>query len=182
MSNINPRRKLQVTREKGTRTIEAKIELARLTVVLVSARVRHVEVHVPSARLSMMGEAFFEADSGDLEIGNGSYGPSTWKVQARAKGTNQVSDVLHFVDPVGAADEFPASTAERLPRSYETDSAVKILRFRMEVNCPVNAIAVAIPGVWYFRAMWEPNTDVDDLELQEMFSRCHAELVLSLDP
>jgi hypothetical protein len=136
---------------------------------------RWVDVYVPSARLSMGGEAFFEADSGDLQIGNGSYGPSTWVVRARARGIRLLGDNLHRIDPPPE----DVATSRLLPRSYETDSAVKIVRFEMSLNCPVTSILTPIPGRWYFRTYWEPNTDMKDSELEKLFTTCAAQLVLS---
>jgi hypothetical protein len=176
MSNINARREIQVVRNKGIRQIEAKIDLGAFTVALGSDVIRHIDVYVPSARLSMGGEAYFEATVGDFQIGNGTFS-SRWVVRARAKGNRLISNPLHRVDP--SPDS--VLTSQLLPRSYETDSAVKILRFEMDLNCPLNAIAVPFPGSWFFRAYWEPNdTSITDEELTVMFSLCHAELVVAI--
>lgn len=172
MSYTTARPSQQVLREaQGKRILSLKEALLKTENPSITGRVPTIEVNNPSARLTGSIQIFFEPDVGvqeqDLDgygAGGGAFGyfGSGWDLWAAAPGVNSRSNILNRVE-----------SGEVLPRSYEWDSGVKIVRVTATLATP-QAGAVSVPGTWYVRAYWEPTIDfVGDLqELVDLFAEC----------
>lgn len=166
MSYTTTRSPRQVKREGlGTKLIAVT---AKITDIIggAGANVATCIITNPSTRLHGQVEVFFEPTSEPEPIF--SYNASVWDIDAFAKGLNRRMDRLHNVE-----------LNENLPRAYEWNTAIKIVRVVATCLVPQTAAAADIDGTWYVRAYFEPNMDFtgDDEELQKLFSEAGLEVI-----
>jgi hypothetical protein len=93
---------------------------------------------------------------------------SGWLIDAFAVGVTKTVARLHQVDPPLPT---PPGSGVEIPRSYEFDSGNRVLRVNCTLGVPT-VVAVAQPGSWYARVRWEPNVEMSDKELNDLFSNC----------
>lgn len=166
MSSLSQRTNEQATRDGGgVRQKDVLVQILKQPSD-VSQRVFNIGIRNPSRRLSLATEVWFEATSGGVLNYAGAGGTSKWDLYAEGEGINTGNPSLSII-------EFQ----EDLPRIYEYDTAVRHIRVRTVLYAPDTLIpvAAAVPGIWYLRAKWEPNTPLDDKELTHLFSDCHVE-------
>jgi hypothetical protein len=156
---------------QGKRVLSLTQELLQTTSPAGAGRVATIEIQNPSARLTGSVQIFFEPDVGVQEQDITGYGAaggafgyfgSGWDLWAATPGVNGGSVILNRVESV-----------EVLPRSYEWDSGVKVIRVTATMSTPL-AAAVAVAGRWYIRVYWEPTVDFvgGEKELVDLFAQC----------
>lgn len=127
-----------------------------------------VEVHTPSARLAGALEVFFEPDNQSSVLVSLN---AEWALRAYTFGVNKDRAFLNYVDPVQVP--FPAVLSTYpLPRSYEWNTGIRLLQAQLALGDASSEGPVLSPGIYYARARWEPNTDISDEELVQLFNEC----------
>jgi hypothetical protein len=184
MSSINPRRENQVTRNQGTRQIEALILLKQVVGAIIPAE-RWIDISVPSARLQATIEVFFEALPPFVEADFHGVTPnystsSSVIIEARAVGIRNPTQQLNALSGTSPATGLPAAA---LPFSWEVTTGIRDIRFRCGL-LTVSRIsdAAAVSGSWYLRARWEPSdSSMLDSELVEFFAKCQIAVAFAVD-
>ena len=118
----------------------------------------------PSSRLSMIVEVFFEADAWPGTQILHDAAEEYWVLWAATKGVTSGLQQMYILEDT-----------EPLPRAYEVDSGITNYIIYSLVNAPFDTVAAARrAGKWYGRVRWEPNCEISDAELTQLFSLCQV--------
>lgn len=171
MSWKNTRRENQTTRQgDGIRRHEQIMQLTPVNNIgffAANTWFREVDIQTPSSRLNVTVEVFFEQHSqpsagGIVYVGQ-------WRLVAAATGIRKQLLPMHTVYPAAPA------VYSALPESYDYASGVNhllaVMDFGSAEESPPGSNTL-VPGVWYMRAIWEPNVEMPDDELTAIFSKC----------
>lgn len=168
MSYVQAQRENEVVWEtRGTRQISAIVKVLTVPAGGIGTNtIRGLNIRNPSARLSGIVEVFYEVTAATFSEAQIVAYNSNWKIGNQAIGveTGNVALKGFYPDNTGI-------TTISLPDSYEWNSSTSIIQVILNLDDPDDGAAGIIPGNWYVRVRWEPNTDISDEELTILFNK-----------
>lgn len=119
-------------------------------------------IYNPSRKLSCGFSVAFDPDT---KQAISSYAGATWTPRAMQAGANGGEAELHTLE-----------TSQPLPRMYELDSAIRIVRLTCSLRIPTDATPTSIAGNWVLVVEWEPNQLMCIEEVNELYANCSVVL------
>lgn len=144
----------------GTLKLVGPLAVCNLSGTSNTSGTAYARIVNPSARLRCTFSVSFQPAIAGAITDYGVSG-STWDVRAMSPGSNGGPDSeLHLLQ-----------SSQSLPRSYELDSGIKVVRVTAGLQIPRRS-AVEIAGNWVIEVEWEPSVPMCADELQALFGRC----------
>jgi len=192
MSSITQRPENQAVREiQGRRQIEKTLQIP-YTWDDDQVEFKYV-IQNPSRRLSLSIEVFYaqlDASTDPAVViawingaGNGTIDTplaadtNTITLRGRTSNVPVLGNAADLISIPGSGSlNWIVETPAQLPFAYELDTALRQIDATIVLQGPT-VDEIATPITWYIRTRWEPNIEISDRELVDLFAACDLKFI-----